>query len=462
MATHKKFRELVKPGTNFEFVGRTRLWVAISALLVLGSVGMLFVNKEVRGDYLNWTIDFKGGTELIFGFRDTETNDHVKVDPGKVRALLTDAGEDGFEVTGFSWTDKDSEGKQETASGMLVRTPSFGAVKSSEAEAVRVAFHAKFDEKYQVLKTAWSGDRMFARSKTAFDEAEIRAFFAEHDMEMKPFGEEAGRYSAPDEGTGEYNTQFAIWGLDRQFKNLLADGLGVHVDLIQTYAVGAKAGAQLRNDGIKALFYVMILIMLYLAFRFDIRYAPGAVIALIHDALLVTGVFAVTWTDVSLTSVAALLTVIGYSVNDTVIIFDRIRENMERLKDKKLARIINISLNETLSRTLLTSITLLVVTLMMNIFGTGVVSNFAFAMNIGVVVGVYSSIFIASPVLLYIQDKYYSGPARGTGRPVAPKKPAASKPAAKKAARKDEPDDDLDSDEADAPKPKAKSGKAKK
>lgn len=471
MATHKQFRELVKPGTNFEFVGRTRLWAIVSLLLVCGSIAMLFVNKQVRGDYLNWTIDFKGGTELIFGFRDKDSGEHVDITPGEVRGLLKEAGEDGFEVTGFSW---DDDG--EDVHGMLIRTPNFGAVKKDHARTTREAFHAKYDESHEVLKTAWSGDRMFARSKVPFDEAELKAFFAEHGMDMKAWGEEAARYAAPDEGTGEYNTQFAMWGLDRQFQEMLAEGLGVDVDIIQTYAVGAKAGKQLRNDGIKALFYVMILIMLYLAFRFDIRYAPGAVAALLHDALLVTGVFAVTWTDVSLTSVAALLTVIGYSVNDTVVIFDRIRENVGRLKDKKLSRVINISLNETLSRTLLTSITLLVVTLMMNVFGTGVIRNFAFAMNVGVVVGVYSSVFVASPVLLYMQNKYYSGPAKGSGRP-GPKKSSGKKPGPTKATKKKEPEDFVaedkaakksSSDKADKPKSgtktksKGKSGKKKR
>lgn len=228
-------------------------------------------------------------------------------------------------------------------------------------------------------------------------------------------------FATADEGTGEYKTQLAVFGLERQYGQMLEDGIGVGVQLIQSYAVGARAGEELRNDGIKALFYAMALIMLYLAFRFDVRYAPGAVIALFHDSLLVVGVFAITWTEVSLTSIAALLTVIGYSVNDTVIIFDRIRENVGRLKDKKLSRIINISLNETLSRTILTSLTLFVVTVMMNLFTTGLVRNFAFAMNIGVVVGVYSSIFIASPIFLYLDNKYYSSkPARGGKRAAKP------------------------------------------
>ena len=136
--------------------------------------------------------------------------------------------------------------------------------------------------------------------------------------------------------------------------------------------------------------------------------------ALLHDAILVIGVFAITWQEVSLTTVAALLTVIGYSVNDSVVIFDRIRENVVRLKDKKFGRVINISLNETMARTLLTSITLFVVTLMMNLLGTGLVRNFAFAMNIGVIVGVYSSVFVASPVALAIHNKWYREPPKKT------------------------------------------------
>ncbi|HEX7704707.1 MAG TPA: protein translocase subunit SecF, partial [Kofleriaceae bacterium] len=158
--------------------------------------------------------------------------------------------------------------------------------------------------------------------------------------------------------------------------------------------------------------YAIFLIMLYLAFRFDIRYAPGAAFATIHDAIMVIGVFALTWTPVSLTSVAGLLTVMGYSVNDTVIVFDRIRENQAKLKDKKIERIIDISINEMLVRTILTSSTVFATTLIMNIFGTGDVKVFAFAMNIGVIVGTYSSIFLAAPIFMYVSKKWYSGPPK--------------------------------------------------
>ncbi len=443
--THKPFRELLKPGTNFEFVGRARLWATISVLLVAASIAMLFVNKEVRGDYLNWTIDFKGGTELIFEFyKKDNPKERVEVGAGDVRAALQAAGFGGFDVSDYGWDTTDAEGKTVHVRGMLVRTPEYGALQEEEAERLRKSFvdyvqkkclerdsaSATKEDDCAVLSASWSGDRLFVRTKKAVPWEEAAEFFKENGKTLKPWAAvDAEAFTRAQEGTGEYNIQFTIEGLDKQFQDALDKGIGdVHTHVVNVYGVGAKAGAQLRNDGIKSLFYAMALIMLYLAFRFDIRYCPGAIVALLHDAIIVMGVFAVFYVDVSLTTVAALLTVIGYSVNDTVIIFDRIRENAGRLKDKKLERIANISLNEVLSRTLLTGLTTLVVTLIMNIFGAGLVKNFAFAMNLGVIVGTYSSIFIASPLFLWLDRKFYppKGPVKGEG----------SKKAAKKSGRK--------------------------
>ncbi len=438
MATHKPFRELVKPGSNFEFVGRQRLWITISLLLIAGSIAMLFINKALpsRGAYLNWTIDFKGGTELIFEFCDTKNGEHAEgVVAGDVRQALRGAGFSGFDVSAFTWdghkkctkpgdTKKTDEGGDMQVHGVLVRTPDFGALTDQQKTDIDDALRKKLAEACTdkpdtcgLESAIWSGDRLSIRSKRSPDEAAVRDFFKKRDLEVKPG--EAGFLVEKEKGVEEYSTDITIFGLDRQFKAAIDKGLdGSESRVVNSYGVGAKAGERLKDDGIKSLFYAMVLIILYLAFRFDIRYAPGAVIALIHDALIVTGVFALTWTDVSLTSVAALLTVIGYSVNDTVIIFDRVRENAGRLKDKKLERVVNISLNETLTRTLLTSLTLFVVTMMMNIFADGLVRNFAFAMNIGVVVGTYSSIFIASPLFLWIDRTFYppKGPTKGEGQ----------------------------------------------
>jgi preprotein translocase subunit SecF len=188
-------------------------------------------------------------------------------------------------------------------------------------------------------------------------------------------------------------------GLDREL------GSNAVVAIPQVDSVGPKAGAELRNDGIKSLLYAILLIMVYIAWRFDITYGPGTVIALLHDALITVGAFAVTYKEFSLTTVAAVLTIIGYSMNDTIVVFDRIREDAARYREKKFDRVVNEAINQTLSRTILTSATVFFVTLAMNIWGTGLIRDFAFAMNVGVIVGTYSSIFIASPVLIWLHNR---------------------------------------------------------
>jgi preprotein translocase subunit SecF len=417
------FRYLLKPGHDFAFMSRAKIVVFISILFMAASIGSLFVNKAVRGDYMNWTIDFKGGTEIIYSFKDKNApageTKYVTAAASKVRKALKDAGADGFDVSDRSWTD-DVKGQAVTVKGILVRTPRFGALTPAQQKAAHDMFAERFEKDREVDKMQWSGDRLFVRSKKAITEAEAADIWQKAGLEAKPWGDATAMYTTADQGTGEYNITFAMYGLDRQYERVLEKEIpGIDAEVVQTSQVSAKAGTELRNDGIKAIFFALALITIYLAIRFDIRYAPGAVFATLHDATIIVGVFAVTWTDVSLTSVAALLTVIGYSVNDTVIIFDRIRENSEKLKDKKTERIIDISLNEVLARSILTSLTVFVTTLVMNLFGEGLIRNFAFAMNIGVIVGTYSSLYLAAPVFLWISKTWYSGPAPARARQAA-------------------------------------------
>jgi preprotein translocase subunit SecF len=410
MSEQHKFRYLLAPGTNFAFVSKFKAWLIFSLIMMSVSIGMLFVNKSVRGDYMNWTIDFKGGSEIIVAFKD-QAGAYTSVDPGKVREAL-EKDEGGIEVSDMSWTAQDKDGKDVPVSGMIIRTTRFSALKPETATAALADFNTAFKDR-EISKATWSGDRLSVRSKKAITPQEAAATFKKHDLDIKMWSEDEVKiYNRPDEGTGEYNLWFSMYGLDRFYEQKLEEALKpVDVAVFQSYSVGAKAGDKLRNDAAKAIVYAIFLIMLYLAFRFDIRYAPGAAFATIHDAVMVIGVFAVTWTEVSLTSVAGLLTVMGFSVNDTVIVFDRIRENQAKIKDKKLERIVDISINEMLVRSILTSCTVFATTLIMNIFGEGLVKNFAFAMNVGVIVGVYSSIFLAVPFFLWISKKWYSGPA---------------------------------------------------
>ena len=417
MSEHK-FRYLLPPGSDFQFVAKFRTWVVLSLILMAACVGMLFVNKAVRGQYMNWTTDFKGGTEITYSFKKKGTAEFTAVEPRAIRQALKDGGEEGFDVSDITFTNDEGA----VVTGTIVRTPRFSAVKPEQTAKAQADFEGQLKDR-DLQKVTWSGDRLFVRSLKPITNAEAAKVFAPAGLEVKPWApEEDNLYAHADEGTGEYNQVFSIWGVDRQIERVLEAGKGfesVDVTPMASYSVGPKAGDKLRDDAAKSLIYAIFLIMLYLVFRFDIRYAPGAAFATIHDAVMVVGVFAVTWTEVSLVSVAALLTVIGYSVNDTVIIFDRIRENSVKLKDRKLEYIINLSLNETLVRSILTSLTVFATTLIMNIFGDGLVRNFAFAMNVGVIVGTYSSLFLASPIFLWISNTWYSGPPRHR-RGVAP------------------------------------------
>jgi preprotein translocase subunit SecF len=174
--------------------------------------------------------------------------------------------------------------------------------------------------------------------------------------------------------------------------------------------VGPKAGQQLRDAAIQSFLYAIAFIMLYVAFRFDLRFAPGGVIAMFHDALITLGIYVLLQKEVNLTTVAALLTIMGYSINDTIVVYDRIRENMVRVRDKSLRELINISTSQTLSRTIITSLTTLLSVGAFFFLGTGVIQDIAFALGIGIVIGTFSSIFIAAPITELMDRRLFSRP----------------------------------------------------
>jgi preprotein translocase subunit SecF len=178
-----------------------------------------------------------------------------------------------------------------------------------------------------------------------------------------------------------------------------------NIDIRRVEMVGPQVGSDLRNKGIKALLYAMVGLLIYISWRFEFRFAVGAIIALVHDVLITLGAFSITGREIDLPIIAAFLAIIGYSLNDTIIVYDRIRENLGKHNKDGFSFVINRSINETLSRTLLTSGTTLLVVLALFILGGGVIHNFAFAMLVGILVGTYSSIFVASPVLIFWQQK---------------------------------------------------------
>jgi preprotein translocase subunit SecF len=213
------------------------------------------------------------------------------------------------------------------------------------------------------------------------------------------------------EGDNEYlirleKTSVEIGALGEQIKKALSSQFGPDkFEIRRIEFVGPKIGEDLRYRGVMSVIVATIMMGVYIWFRFEFRFGIGAVIALIHDVLVTVGALMVANYEFDLTIVAALLTIVGFSVNDTVVICDRIRENMRKIKRETLESIVNTSINETLSRTILTTGTALMVLFALYLLGGAVIRPFAFALIVGFISGVYSTIFIASPVILFWEKR---------------------------------------------------------
>ncbi len=186
--------------------------------------------------------------------------------------------------------------------------------------------------------------------------------------------------------------------------NLLSAN-NLNVEMRRVEFVGPQVGDELKEDGGLAMLYALLCIMVYVAFRFQMRFSVGAVAALIHDVVITLGFFSIMHFNFDLTILAALLAVIGYSLNDTIVVFDRVRENFRKIRDKTPVDVFNISLNQTLSRTLMTSFTTLLVLIALFFLGGEIIHGFSIALIFGVLIGTYSSIYIASPVTLALGIK---------------------------------------------------------
>ncbi len=187
-----------------------------------------------------------------------------------------------------------------------------------------------------------------------------------------------------------------------QIKELLDAQIG-QIDYRKIDYVGPTVGEELIESGYISLTVAFVMVLLYIWFRFEWQFGLGAILALLHDAILMVGFYSFTRFDVGLTSVAAILTVIGYSINDSVVIYDRIRENMRKYKKMPMEELLNRSINDTLSRTIITAVTTILAAGALSVFGGEVIRGFSLALLFGVIVGTYSSVYVAAPVLLYFQ-----------------------------------------------------------
>ena len=181
----------------------------------------------------------------------------------------------------------------------------------------------------------------------------------------------------------------------------LSSDLGVSINFRRVENVGPKVSKELLNAGLLAISLSLAAMLFYIWIRFEWQFSLGAIVALIHDVIITIGIFSFLSYEINLSIIAAVLTIVGYSMNDTVVIFDRIRENLKKYSKISIAEISDISTNETLSRTLITSVTTLLALVSIFVFGGAILKGFSFAMIVGVVIGTYSSIFVATPILNY-------------------------------------------------------------
>jgi preprotein translocase subunit SecF len=445
--------ELIKPGTQIDFMRQRRFWVFLSSFLALGSLVLIFVPPGP-----NYGTDFRGGTELEVTFKKT-------IDAGALRAAVE-------AIPGFSRPDVVALQDQTPGqSRFLIRVQEHSSIDEASMAKVRGSLcnqgghadakgtwiadapldPAKCGEgalRANEVKFSPGGDRLAARFEVKSSEDILRPMCPSapptpegcvNDPTLRPEAEARLRDALAASGVQlrgakkadgssadfvvktkqtaqekeiRVEVQLKSKGdllLDELRNKLGADTVPASADKVEW--VGPRAGKQLRDAAVKSVLFAIIFIMAYVAFRFDLRFAPGGILALFHDALVVIGVFILFKREISLSTIAAILTIVGYSIADTVIIYDRIRENLTKHRGKTFHQIINLSVSETLSRTLLTSGSVLLSVAAFFIWGTGVIKDFALALFVGVIAGTYSSIFVAAPMTEWIDRKWFGSTA---------------------------------------------------
>ena len=247
------------------------------------------------------------------------------------------------------------------------------------------------------------GTLIEASSESAVDLAELRGRLGVLDLgevQIQEFGKETDVLIRIAEKEGATDASNNLSAVERVRAELSSD-----FDVRRVEVVGPQVSAELIQTGVMAVLAAIASMLIYIWFRFEWQFSVGAVLALVHDVALTIGLFALLQLDFNLSILAAILTIVGYSMNDTVVVYDRVRENLRKYKKMDLAELLNIAINETLSRTVMTSVTTMLALLALYILGGEVIRGFTFAMIWGVIVGTYSSIFIASPLLMMLGVK---------------------------------------------------------
>ena len=374
--------QIIKPGTTIDFVGRRRLFAIISGTAVVLSLVLAIVGTVVEGFPFGpkYGVDFAGGTQI-----------HLRVAEGvqveQIRAGLSAIGLSGDNVQEFGGSGREYQ--------IRVESVNFGA--GAFFESAKEALSGEFGaDKWTGFE--WNEAESVVMTAIAADPLELEAVRARL-VALDP------KVTVEESKVAHNGFVISYPGLTDKVKEQLKDALGGEdkFEVMAVEMVGPTVGAELRRNGILSILFSLALILVYVAFRFDLSFAPGAVVALGHDVTITVGVFCLIGHEFTLPTIGALLTIVGYSLNDTIVVYDRIRENLRRFPRRDLTEVINVSLNETLSRTLLTSVTTLLAVLALMVLGGPVIADFALALFIGVAIGTYSSIYVASPLILSLQ-----------------------------------------------------------
>ncbi len=377
---------IVKADINFDFVKRFKTFTTISAILVVISIGLV----ATLG--LNFGIDFRGGTNINYSFEN-------RPDVNVIREILKSNKIEGS---------VNYLGKNEIA---VQISKEISIVDAKEVENIKKFVSETFQSKgLKKIRPYQDGSN---KLRLLF-EGNINSNEILNTLKSKNFPIENVTSFGVDETSEEkmilhqYDVEFI------QLSNLILDKIkekasGI-VKISALEQVGPKVGEKLKQDGVLSIIYALFAILVYIAFRFDSRFSPGAVVALAHDVLITLGIFAVAQIVFDLPVIAALLTLVGYSLNDTIVIFDKIREEEEAnaLAGKNVLSLeimVNKALNTTISRTLITSLTTLFVVIAMIVFGGVSLFPFSIALLVGIIVGTYSSLFIASPLYIYFEKR---------------------------------------------------------
>ena len=362
--------------THIDFMKWSTPVMILSGILVL--ICLLFI--VIKG--FNYGIDFTGGTEVQIKF-----NPETKVAIHDLREMLQKTTISAVEVQAVG----DIRNNE-----FLIR----GGDKITNFESLKTKLNATLKQNYSQLSEFQfkSFTDAYVQFSAPVDETNLKQIFESvggNDLVLKSINK-------VDESTHAYRISFL--SAEERIKSALKESYGDGAfEIVKAETVGPKVGQELKYKGLYAVILTCFFILLYVAFRFSFKFAPGAIVALIHDVVIAAGVFSIFGLDFTLQIVAALLMVLGYSINDTVVIYDRVRENLEKYKTKTLPEVINLSVNQTLTRTILTNFTVLLVTVTLIFMGGPVLRDFAITLTIGIGVGTYSTVFIASPFTILLE-----------------------------------------------------------